>query len=66
MLARLAVLCPSQVLQRLDSLCEPLKVYVNIRTSNVFVNELCHKIFHFLFVFLYLQLHKKCFAHSRH
>lgn len=26
MLARLAALCPSQVLQRLDSLCEPLKV----------------------------------------
>lgn len=27
MLSRLAVLCPSQVFQRLDSLCEPLKVF---------------------------------------
>uniref|UniRef100_A0A1I8EVT8 TATA-binding protein interacting (TIP20) domain-containing protein n=1 Tax=Wuchereria bancrofti TaxID=6293 RepID=A0A1I8EVT8_WUCBA len=31
MLARLASLCPSQVLQRLDSLCEPLKTQIQAR-----------------------------------
>ncbi|VDN06172.1 unnamed protein product [Thelazia callipaeda] len=33
MLARLASLCPSQVLQRLDSLCEPLKIQIQARTK---------------------------------
>ncbi|KAM3717848.1 Cullin-associated NEDD8-dissociated protein [Dirofilaria immitis] len=33
MLARLAALCPSQVLQRLDSLCEPLKIQIQARAK---------------------------------
>ncbi|OZC12294.1 TATA-binding protein interacting [Onchocerca flexuosa] len=33
MLARLAALCPSQVLQRLDSLCEPLKTQIQARAK---------------------------------
>uniref|UniRef100_A0A0R3RXJ3 TIP120 domain-containing protein n=1 Tax=Elaeophora elaphi TaxID=1147741 RepID=A0A0R3RXJ3_9BILA len=33
MLARLATLCPSQVLQRLDSLCEPLKTQIQARAK---------------------------------
>ncbi|VDN94136.1 unnamed protein product [Brugia pahangi] len=33
MLARLASLCPSQVLQRLDSLCEPLKTQIQARAK---------------------------------
>uniref|UniRef100_A0A915PP10 TATA-binding protein interacting (TIP20) domain-containing protein n=1 Tax=Setaria digitata TaxID=48799 RepID=A0A915PP10_9BILA len=33
MLARLAALCPSQVLQRLDGLCEPLKTQIQARAK---------------------------------
>uniref|UniRef100_A0A8R1TWV1 TIP120 domain-containing protein n=1 Tax=Onchocerca volvulus TaxID=6282 RepID=A0A8R1TWV1_ONCVO len=39
MLARLAALCPSQVLQRLDSLCEPLKTQIQARAKTNAVKQ---------------------------
>ncbi|VDK52538.1 unnamed protein product, partial [Gongylonema pulchrum] len=39
MLARLSVLCPSQVLQRLDTLCEPLKAQIQAKLKDNAVKQ---------------------------